>query len=183
MAETATEVREQAHEKAQEAASKATDQARTQIDQRSTELGERVRSTADDIRTVGEQLREQGKDQPAKVADQAAHHAERVGRWLRDSDSDKLLSDVEEFGRKKPWALALGGLAIGIAASRFLKASSTQRYQQRQRTQSFDSPGYSNGQSQLDARTRVGVPAATPGEASPGFAPTMPPPSGGTPAV
>jgi hypothetical protein len=183
MAETATEVREQAQEKAQEAASKATDQARTQIDRRSTELGERVHSTADDIRTVGEQLREQGKDQPAKVAEQAASHVERVGSWLRESDSDKLLSDVEDFGRRRPWALALGGLAIGIAASRFLKASSTKRYQQRQRTQSFDSPGFSNGQSQLDVRTRVGVPAAAPGDVSPGFAATTPPPSGGTPAV
>src|SRR4051794_19080046 len=139
MAETATEVREQAQEKVQQAgeqvqqaASKATDQARTQVDQRSTEYGERVTSTADDIRSVGQHLREQGKDQPARVADQAAQHVERLGGWLRDSDSDRLLSDIEDFGRRQPWAFALGGLALGIAASRFLKASSTQRYQQRQ---------------------------------------------------
>ena len=56
MAETATEVREQAQEKAQEAKAKASDQARTQIDQRSTDLGEKVHSTAGDIRTVGQQL-------------------------------------------------------------------------------------------------------------------------------
>jgi hypothetical protein len=185
MAETATDVREQAQDKAQQAqekahevASKATDQARTQVDQRSTELGERVTSTADDIRTIGAQLREQGKDQPAKVADQAAQRVERFGTWLRDSDSDRLLSDVEEFGRKQPWAFALGGLALGIAASRFLKASSTQRYQQRRQTQGLASPSYSNGQSQSDARARVGVPATTPGDVSPGFA-TSRPPSGG----
>jgi hypothetical protein len=146
MAETATDVREQAQEKAQQAASKATDQARTQVDERSTQLGERVGSTADDIRTIGQQLREQGKDQPAKLAEQAAGHVERVGSWLRDSDSDRLLSDVEDFGRRQPWAFALGGLALGIAASRFLKASSTQRYQQRQ-SQSFSSSGPGNGRS------------------------------------
>lgn len=139
MAETATEMREQAQEKVgqaqeqvQQAASKASDQARTQVDQRTTELGERVSSTAGDIRSVGQQLREQGKDQPAQFAEQAARHVERVGSWLRESDSDRLLSDVEDFGRRQPWALALGGLALGIAASRFLKASSSQRYQQRQ---------------------------------------------------
>jgi hypothetical protein len=187
MAETATDVQEQAQEKAQQAqekaqevASKATDQARTQIDQRSTALGDRARSTADDIRTIGDQLREQGKDQPAKVADKAAQHVERLGGWLRDSDSDKLLSDVEDFGRKQPWALALGGLALGIAASRFLKASSTQRYQQRQQTQSLASPSSGNGQAHGDARARIGVPATTPGQASPGFA-TTPPPTGGMP--
>jgi hypothetical protein len=132
MAETATEVREQAQEKAQQVASKASDQARIQVDQRSTEIGERACSTADDIRTVGQQLREQGKEQPAKLAEQTAGHVERVGNWLRESDSDRLLSDVEDFGRRQPWAFALGGLVLGIAASRFLKASSTQRYQQRQ---------------------------------------------------
>src|SRR4051794_29627399 len=149
MAETATDVKEQAQEKAQQAASKASDQARTQIDQRSTEVGHRVTSTADDIRSVGQQLREQGKDQPARIAEQAAGHVERAGSWLRDSDSDKLLSDVEDFGRRQPWAFALGGLALGIAASRFLKASSTQRYVQRQAqsTQSFSSNGSGNGHS------------------------------------
>jgi hypothetical protein len=151
MAETATEVREQAQEKAQQAASKAGDQARTQVDQRSTELGERASSTADDIRTVGQQLRDQGKEQPAKLAEQAAGHVERVGNWLRESDSDRLLSDVEDFGRRQPWAFALGGLALGIAASRFLKASSTQRYQQRQSAQTsaqtsrLDTNGHSPG--------------------------------------
>src|SRR3954451_5064494 len=152
MAETATEVREQAQEKAQEAASKASDQARTQVDQRSTDLGHRVTSTADDIRSVGQQLREQGKDQPAKLAEQAAGHVERVGSWLRDSDSDRLLSDVEDFGRRQPWAFALGGLALGIAASRFLKASSTQRYTQRQgQFEDTQSLGGSNGHSTTES--------------------------------
>src|SRR3954463_14623342 len=149
MAETATDVREQAQEKAQQAqekaqevASKATDQARSQIDQRSTELGHRVTSTADDIRSVGQQLREQGKDQPARIVEQAAGHVERVGSWLRDSDSDRLLSDVEDFGRRQPWAFALGGLALGVAAARFLKASSTQRYEQRRQPQGFQGNGH-----------------------------------------
>src|SRR4051794_22813551 len=93
MAETATDVREQAQEKAQQAqqkaqevASTATDKARSQVAQRSTELGERVGTTAYDIRIVGQQLREQGKDDPAKIADQAAGHVERIGNWLRESD-------------------------------------------------------------------------------------------------
>jgi hypothetical protein len=174
MAETATEVREQAREKAQEAKSKAADKARTQIDQRSTELGDRARSTADDIRTVSQQLREQGKDQPAKLADQVASHVERVGSWLRNSDSDRLLSDVEDFGRRQPWAFALGGLALGIAASRFLKASSTQRYEQRRKSTSLATPGSGNGQRSIEPGSRQ-----LPVEAGP-LGTTPPPASGGT---
>src|SRR3954452_23949440 len=180
MAETATEVREQAQEKAQEAASKASDQARTQVDQRSTDLGHRVTSTADDIRSVGQQLREQGKDQPAKLAEQAAGQVERVGSWLRDSDSDRLLSDVEDFGRRQPWAFALGGLALGIAASRFLKASSTQRYQQRQaQSQGFTTNGTGNGYARHDAGTATGVASVSPADPADGLGITTPTPSGG----
>jgi hypothetical protein len=151
MTETATGVRGQGQEKAQQAqdkahevASKASDRARTQVDQRSTELGHRVTSTADDMRTISQQLREQGKDQPAKLTEQAAGKVERMGSWLRDNDSDRLLSDVEDLGRRQPWAFTLGGLVLGIAAARVLKASSTHRYERRQ-SQTFSPRGTGDG--------------------------------------
>jgi len=119
---------DQAKQRAQEAGTKAKDKLRDQVDQRSTQAGERVGSTAQDVRSVAEELRKQGKDQPARLAEQAADRAERLGGYLKESDADRILRDVEDFGREKPWAVALGGLAVGFAASRFLKASSTQRY-------------------------------------------------------
>jgi hypothetical protein len=127
----AGEVAGQAQEKAQQAAGKARDQVRTQIDQRSTDAGQKVSAQGSDLRTVGDQLREQGKDGPAKLADQAAEHVERAGSWLSESDADKILHDVEDAARKNPWAVVAGGIALGFAASRFLKASSSERYQAR----------------------------------------------------
>lgn len=127
----ATEVAGQAQEKAQQAAGQARNQVRTQIDQRSTEAGEKVSAQGSDLRAVGDQLREQGNDGPAKLADQAADHVERAGRWLTESDADKILHDVEDAARRNPWAVATGGVALGFAASRFLKASSNDRYQAR----------------------------------------------------
>jgi hypothetical protein len=122
---------EQAKEKAQEGAQQAKRTVRDQVDQRSTEAGERVGTTAHDIRSVGEELRKQGKDQPAKLADQAAQRAESLGDYLKRSDGDTILRDVEEFGRRQPWAVVAGGIALGFAASRFLKASSSRRYEYR----------------------------------------------------
>ena len=127
----ATEVAGQAQEKAQQAAGQAKDQVRSQIDQRSTDAGQKVSAQGSDLRAVGDQLREQGKDGPAKLADQAAHHVERAGSWLTDSDADTILHDVEDAARKNPWAVVAGGVALGFAASRFLKASSGERYQAR----------------------------------------------------
>ena len=132
----------QAKEKAQEAAGqakqKAGSQLRSQVDQRSTDAGHRVGGLASDVRAVGESLREQGKDQPAKLAEQAADRAERLGSYLKESDADHILGDVEDFGRRQPWAVIAGGVAVGLVASRFLKASSIDRYEKRTRIEPRD---------------------------------------------
>jgi hypothetical protein len=142
----------QAREKAQEGVQRAREGLRGQVDQRSTEAGQRVRTQSEDIRSVAQQLREQGKEGPAKIADQAAERAQRVGSYLEDSDGDAILGDVEDFARRNPWAVALGGLALGFAASRMLRASSADRYQ--------SSPAY--------ARRRPADGAALPAPASTG---------------
>jgi hypothetical protein len=126
---------EQAKDKVAEGQEQMQDKLREQIDRRSTKAGETVAGTAGDLRSVGEELRKQGKDAPARYADRAAEQTERVGAYLKEADSERMLSDLEDFGRRQPLAVLAGGLAIGIAAARFLKASSRGRYQSRQRTE------------------------------------------------
>jgi len=118
-----------AQDKAQGALGQGRSRLRDQIDQRSTQAGEQVQSTAQDVRSMAEQLRGQGKDAPARVAEQVADRAESFGSYLRDADGERLLRDVEDVARRQPWLIAAGGLALGFAASRFLKASSSRRYQ------------------------------------------------------
>jgi hypothetical protein len=141
---------DQAKDKARQAADQAKGALRSQVDQRSTEAGERVGGWASDTRSVGEQLRRQGKDQPARLADQAADRVERLGSYLKESDADRILGDLEEFGRKQPWVVIAGGVALGLAASRFLKASSSRRYEQQR-----ERPG------QLPVRTADVTPTGT----------------------
>jgi ElaB/YqjD/DUF883 family membrane-anchored ribosome-binding protein len=133
---------DQARQKAQEAAGQAKQKAgselRSQVDQRTTDAGHRVGGLASDVRALGESLREQGKDQPAKLADQAADRAERLGSYLEESDAERILGDVEDFGRRQPWAVIAGGIAVGLVASRLLKASSIDRYDKRTRIEPRD---------------------------------------------
>jgi broad specificity phosphatase PhoE len=98
----AGEVAGRAQEQAAKAAEGARGRLRDQVDQRSTEAGERVRAAAGDARSVAEELRE--------------------------SDGDRILADVEDFARRNTGAVVAGGLVIGVAASRLLKASSQERY-------------------------------------------------------
>ena len=124
----AQEVADKAQKQVGEATGRARDQVRDQVNRRSSEAGERVQSTAADVRSVADELRRQGKDAPAKYAEQAAERAERLGGYLHEADGDRMLRDVEDFGRRNPWAVVAGGLALGLVASRLLKASSSERY-------------------------------------------------------
>ena len=133
---TADQVKDQVRDKAQLAQDKtrgalgqARGRLRDQVDQRSTQAGAQVQSAAQDVRKVAEQLRGQGKDTPARMAEQVADRAESFGSYLRDADGERLLADAEAFARRQPWLVAAGGLALGVVASRFLKASAGRRYQ------------------------------------------------------
>jgi hypothetical protein len=132
---TTEQVKDQVRDKAQVAQDKAgamAGQARgrlsEQIDQRSTQAGDEISSAAHHVRSLAEQLRAEGKDMPARMVEQAADRSESFGNYLRNADGDRLLGDVESFARRQPWAVAAGGLALGFAASRLLKASSSRRY-------------------------------------------------------
>jgi hypothetical protein len=124
---------QQAKEQLQQATGSAQDKMRQQVDARSTEAGHQVDSVAEAMRKASEHLSGQGNELPAKAAEQVAQKAEQLGQYLRESDADRILSDVEDFARRQPWIVAAAGLAVGVAAARFLKASSRRRYQQNQR--------------------------------------------------
>ena len=133
---TTDQVKQQAREGAQAVQAKAGSafgqvrgRLREQIDQRSTNAGEQVHSTANDVRGVAEELRRQGKETPARLAEQVADRVDSLGSYLRNSDGERMLGDVERYARKQPWAVAAGAVALGFVASRFLKAFSGRRYE------------------------------------------------------
>jgi len=157
--EKAKDVAGQAQEKARDAGQQMRGRVSEQVDQRSTQAGEQIHGSAEDVRSFAEQLREQGKDKPAQYAEQAADRAERLGGYLQDADGDRILHDVENFGRRNPWALVAGGMALGFAASRMLKASSGERYR--------SSTAQSSGAGSSRSLEPNGTPASLPPQLDP----------------
>jgi hypothetical protein len=131
MSETATadSAVDQARAKANEAGTQARDRVREQVDRRSTQAGEQAGSAAQALRQASDQLRQDGNEPVARGMEQVAQRVESAGSWLRESDGDRILREVEDFGRRNPLAVVAGGIALGFAASRLLKASSRSRYE------------------------------------------------------
>jgi ElaB/YqjD/DUF883 family membrane-anchored ribosome-binding protein len=128
--QSATEqVKERVQDVAEQAKGQTREQLRAQINQRSTQAGEQVSSTAAAMRKASEHLRVEGKDSVAKVVDGVAERSERLGNYLSRADGDQILRDVEDLARKQPWLFVSGSAVVGFLASRFMKASSSNRYQ------------------------------------------------------
>jgi hypothetical protein len=123
------ETAEQVQQKAVEAKGQAGERIRRELDVRSTETGEQLGLTAHAIRRSGEQLRDDGQATSAKVVTAVADRAERLGGYLTQADADRMLRDVENFARRQPLLFAVGGATLGFLASRFMKASSSSRYE------------------------------------------------------
>jgi ElaB/YqjD/DUF883 family membrane-anchored ribosome-binding protein len=132
--DTASQAIEKTQEKAQDVKGQVSAKARTEVDSRSTQLGEQVTSVVQALRRAGEQLQSEGNETGGKAVWAVADRVERLGGYLRDSNADRFTGDLESFGRRRPWAVAGIGVALGLMVSRFLKASAANRYEASQPT-------------------------------------------------
>lgn len=146
-------------ENAQELKATAGVRIRQEVDTRSTEAGTQLQGTASAMRRTTEQLRQEGNEGPAKAMDFVAERAERLGSYLTGANADQVLRDVEGFARRQPWLMAVGGATVGFFAARFLKASSSARYNA---TSSAGTGSQRPWQPPAGERSSIGSGAATP---------------------
>jgi len=126
-----SEAQSHVQERAAQGRSRAADRMRVEVDRRSTELGEHGQSLAEALRRSAEQLQGEGKETPARLAQRAADQLERPSRYLRDADANRLLGELEDLARRRPWLAGSVGALVGFVGSRFVKASSDRRYESR----------------------------------------------------
>jgi len=117
-----------AQEKASELREQSSARLRDQFDQRSTQAGSQVRSLAKALRRSGNELGNEGNSSACQLTTRAADRIERVGSYLEQKSGEELMRDIEAVARRRPWMLAGIGMVAGVAAARFTKASSEQRY-------------------------------------------------------
>ena len=125
--EKGKEAAEQGLEKAKEAGGQTRDYFSRQLDERSTQAGQQVSSLSESLSRFGSQLRDEGQAGQAKMAEGAAERIGRLSSYLEEGNGDRFLRDLEDVTRRRPWAVAAGAFAVGLVASRFLKASAERR--------------------------------------------------------
>lgn len=122
----------QAQEKVQQTAQQASGTAaryvREQAETRAQQASSELRAVTGAMERSIHSLRADGKEPHAKAVEGITHGMDRLAGYLGETSGDRMLRDVERFGRKQPWALIGIGMSLGLVASRFLKASSHRRF-------------------------------------------------------
>lgn len=124
----------QAQEKVQQTASQASETAaryvREQTETRGRQAATELQTIADALRRSSHALHADGNTTAAKGIETVTDRIEGIGRYLGGTGGDQILRDIESFGRRKPWGMIGIGVGLGVAASRFLKASSSRRFEE-----------------------------------------------------
>ncbi|MFP5450598.1 MAG: hypothetical protein ACLGG9_02485 [Thermoleophilia bacterium] len=113
----------EARKAGQNLAGETRERAVAELDRRSTHAGAMVTEAAGDMRDIARQLREKDRDTPARLADEMADRIERFGAYLKSTDTDHIIADARDFGRRRPLAVAATAAAIGVVAGRMIRAA------------------------------------------------------------
>lgn len=108
-------------------ASKMQEQAGTQIARQKESAVTELSQVVDAVRRFGESLGSEESGPIARYAaqygDKAADSLERLTTYIREQDGKKLLSDVQNFGRRQPALLLGGAFLLGFAGARLIRSA------------------------------------------------------------
>lgn len=127
LTQQASEVAEQAKRKAREAAEHAKSSGMQYAREKKVRLAEEIGVLSDAIRKASGKLHEEQHESIASYVDVAAEQLDRCRQAIETREVGELVGDAQEFARRRP-ELVYGGLFVaGLAAMRFLKASTSDR--------------------------------------------------------
>ena len=102
-----------------------------QLDSRKQAAADQAKSLAGAVERAAEDLREQNQQSLADYAGQLAGSMKSFADNLKSRSTDDLIRDTQQLARKNPTLFVLGSVAVGVALSRFFKASTDREGQQR----------------------------------------------------
>jgi hypothetical protein len=105
---------------------------------------EQADKVADVLEEASSRLQDSDLQSFAHYADQIASGVKTVSDTLRNRSIDDLLKDTQTVARRNPTLFFLGSVAVGIAFSRFLKASGERQHENYQSSAATRSMGASD---------------------------------------
>jgi ElaB/YqjD/DUF883 family membrane-anchored ribosome-binding protein len=124
MRERGQQAADQARQKGEEAMGQAKAKASEFGDQAHHKADEGLDKASTGLHSAAEKLREQGGQHEGQVGDLASTAAEKLDSasgYLRERDTDQMVSELEDLVRRKPVESLLVAAGVGLLLSRLFK--------------------------------------------------------------
>jgi hypothetical protein len=153
---------QQAVQQTQEVAGHVTESAKqgavSYVDSQKQTATQGLHSVADALHETGTTLQSKNQAPLGKYANTAGDKVEGFAGYLEQTTVQDLIRDAEDFARQHSSLFLGGAVALGVAAARFIKASSPSSAQSSYGSGQYASSGYrgnryGSGRSQLGAGT------------------------------
>lgn len=108
---------------AKDAASSAKEQVRTKLEEGKRHATEVASSTTSALEKVATDLSAEGQETLAQAAAAMSEKLTGLARYVETRSVDDLMRDAQRLAQRNPGLLLAGGVALGLALSRFFKAS------------------------------------------------------------
>ena len=115
--------KQKARQTAGDAQHKLTDELRARADSTRARAADALGSVAQALSHSGQQLRNDNQTVPGDYVERFGGQIRRASDYLRNTGTDDLVRDAENFARRQPAALIGGALALGFLAARLIKSS------------------------------------------------------------
>ena len=121
--EQAADLSRKAGEGVRQAASQAQSGARARIEREKQDAAATLSSVATTLLNSGLQLRDDRQPMAGEYIERAARQIERAADYVQNKDLREVVSEVEDFARRRPGLFIGSAFAAGLLAARFLKSS------------------------------------------------------------
>jgi hypothetical protein len=135
-------------EMASDMAREVNDQARSTLESGKAQAADAVERTSAALDETAANLAAEGQESLAQVAGMLSGQLSGLAHALESRSLDDLVGEARNLAHRNPGLFLAGGVALGIALSRFFKAS-------REQTSSY---GYGGGSGQADYGSGYGQP-------------------------
>ena len=122
---TIDEAKEKAREAAADAQQKVSEELRLRVDSTRTRAADALGSVAQALTSSVEQLRNENQAVPGDYVARAGNQIRRASDYLRNTTTDDLVRNAEDFARRQPAVFLGGAFALGFLAARLVKSSKT----------------------------------------------------------
>lgn len=176
--------KERIRQAGQEALSGATEDVRARLERGKSTAADSAASTSEVLEHTASDLSSHGQESLARATSALAGRLSDLATQLEQRSLDELTRDASELARRNPGLFVAGGLAVGVALSRFFKATPPSAESSTTGVQRSGGPAY-GGEGALPSEASRpspgGVSSTTPSGsmASPASAPTNPGNRGG----